>query len=126
MAACYFHARGEEFSVDTFLTGRAFSPYQVWRKGEPANKRGRLYAFSGFSIEITQHPKLHDQIVAALEFMRANRGDLEDLVTCAGVTDRSLVFFFEGEESIEKCLYLPPDLLASVGPLQVGIELCVD
>jgi hypothetical protein len=124
MPGCVFHARGEEFAVDEFLAGSSLAPYRIYHRGELAERCGRVWKDSGFSVNVTDDGEsLSGQCEKVISFLREFEGELIRLAHFHGVTDRRLDFGYYRRDVVVQFDYLPPRLLALAGSLGIGIEL---
>jgi hypothetical protein len=126
MPGCVLRASGDEFDPYGFLSGSAFQPCNVFRKGERRGKSS-TWTTSGFTLEVSaaSGSELDVQIQDALEFLRINREDIVRLTCWTGVEDVRLDFGLSRNHSFLQCSYLPPELLELAGTMKVGIEISI-
>lgn len=124
MPNCVFHATGENFAVDGFLAVVQIKPYQVFRRGEPHGRRGRIYESSGFSLDVSgAEEEVSEDVEDAIQFLQKNRDLLAKLADWPGVTDRRLDIACYCKGWFLQSEYLPPELLKLAGELNIGIEM---
>jgi len=127
MGTCMFVASGLNFDVDAYFPGSPFKDKiaTVFRKGQiPPRDNPQKIARpdSGFvhMVSATREPHLQFQIGPALEFLSRNRKEFERLKR-VGVDNMLLDFGMEGQQTIERAQYLPPELLKAMSRFHMGL-----
>ena len=99
---CVLRAFGDEFDPAEFLRTSSIGPYSTYRRGDRRFKSSEtVYEASGFKVEVSaaewtdRAGQFHD----AIEFLSANRSDLQRLTAWQGVEGVVLDFPLEGGES---------------------------
>jgi hypothetical protein len=130
---CVLRAVGTTFDPDAFLSTSSLPRAEAYRAGEPRLPRtqphGPRYQRSGLTIGVSEAEwdDLPSQVLDALNFLRAHREEVSQLVAFPGVEAVKLDFpcpvRADGVSVLAQFEYLPPALLAEAGTLGVGIEL---
>ncbi len=122
-----FVASGLDFDVDAYFPGSPFKDKiaTVFRKGQiPTRDNPQKIARpdSGFvhMVSATQEPHLQYQIGPAMKFLADNEKEFERLKRF-GVDNMLFDFGMEGQETIERAQYLPPELLAAMSRFHMGL-----
>jgi len=121
--SCIFHASGPNFDVDSFLRTSSLVPDRVLHKGEPRGKKS-IHEQSGFTM-VASNAEMVDpaqQVLDAIEFLKANQVELEKLRHVQGVT-MCLDFGIADRDVVVQCDRFPPELLRLAGNLEIGIEI---
>jgi hypothetical protein len=113
--------------VDAYFPGSPFKDQiaTVFRKGQiPTRDNPQKIARpdSGFVhlVSATQEPHLNCQIAPALEFLSENQKEFERLKGM-GVDNMLLDFGMEGQQTIERAQYLPPELITAMSRFHMGL-----
>ena len=123
MPGCVLHVTGEDFDVDAFLAESRLRPGRVHRRGE-ARRHDRPFPCSGLSLDVSEADgRLRDEVSDALVFLTRHESELRRLRSFPGVTDLRLDFGCYRRDVPAQFEYLPPELLALAGNLDIGIEL---
>lgn len=127
MGTCMFVASGLNFDVDGYFP---VSPFKgkiatVFRKGQVPprdNPRKIPRPDSGFvhMVSATQEPHLQFQIGPALKFLSDHENEFERLKSF-GVDNMLFDFGIEGQQTIERAQYLPPELISAMSRLNMGL-----
>ena len=127
MGTCMFVASGLDFDVDAYFPGSPFKGQiaTVFRKGQiPTrdNPQKIPRPDSGFvhMVSATQEPHLKCQIAPALEFLSQYEMEFARLKRM-GVDNMLLDFGMEGQETIERAQYLPPELIVALSRYNMGL-----
>ncbi len=126
MAVCVLVASGPEFEVDEYLRESPFQPQQVYHKGElPAgtNPEPEPLAESGFALLVGQedYPELVELVVQALDYWDEELHELSN----AGAEKLVLDFGIAEESLVQHPHYLPPELIAAMNRLEMGLVFSV-
>ena len=113
--------------MDAYFPGSPFKDQiaTVFRKGQiPTRDNPQKIARpdSGFVhlVSATQEPHLNCQIAPALEFLSENQKEFERLKGM-GVDNMLLDFGMEGQQTIERAQYLPPELITAMSRFHMGL-----
>jgi hypothetical protein len=119
-----FRATGFDFQVDQFLSQSTLVPYEVWRKGERKSEK-RIHKWSGFTIVASEADmdEVPQQIEDAINFLKTNHAELENLQNFTGAETVYLDFGIEDRDVGLQCDRFPPELLRLAGNLNIGIEV---
>lgn len=81
MPGCVLRAAGADFDVDKFVGVSTLSSCEVYRKGEPKGRRGKLHEKSGLNIIVSEADgdDLQQQIEDAVKFLEENMAEVEFL-----------------------------------------------
>lgn len=126
-------ARGAHFDVESFLgaTTLPADDIHVWTRGSLRPRNKPPLEDSGFNLWVTRDRTdwndLDADVLDVLQFVRQHAGELARLRGASGVEEVHIDFalwsragtggiFMQGE-------YLPADLLAALGNLNIGIAL---
>jgi hypothetical protein len=126
MAVCVLVASGADFDVDEYLTESPFEPQQIYRKGDipaPGNPEQEPLAESGFVLLVGQedYPELMDQVFRALDYWDEELHEL----SAAGADKLVLNFGVAQEDLCQHPYYLPPELIAALHRLEMGLIFSV-
>jgi hypothetical protein len=129
MGVCVFVASGLNFDVDGYLTGSPFKPMAVFRKGDVPpknNPEGKPRPDSGFVVLINadQELGLGQQLKEAFAFLSQHEADLK-AVRQVGVDNMLLDLGVQVGDKIQQAEYLPPELIAILGQLGMGLIFSV-
>ena len=119
MGACVFVASGLRFDVDGYLRTSPFKPVSVFRKGEIPSKESIARPDSGFVVLVCEGPVI-DQAQYALSFLSRHERDFQTMRQ-HGVDNLLLDFGVERVGKIQESHYLPPELIARMGQLGLGL-----
>lgn len=109
--------------MDAFLADSNLKPYRVHHLGEII-LRSRRFTDNGFSLDVSSvDGDLPAQVKDAIGFLTKHQTELQRLRDYPGVDDMRLDFGYDRRDVAAQFDYLPPDLLARVGELGIGIEL---
>ncbi len=123
MLGCVLHVAGETFDVHAFLAQSSLRPCQIQRHGGVRRRNGD-YPLNVLSLNVSNADgKLSVEIVDALYFLAQHESELRRLQNFPGVTDLRLDFGYYPRDVVAQFEYFPPELLARVGSLGIGIEL---
>jgi hypothetical protein len=127
MPGCVLRAAGVGFRVDEFLQSSPFTPCDVYRRGEPRGRGGRLHEKAGFTVVVSNASgdELDGQVEDALRFLRHNQWEVSRLLSYEGVEEATLDFGVRQKNEFGRYFYFPPELLRQAGNLALGIELSV-
>ncbi len=127
MGTCMFVASGLNFDVDAYLR---VSPFKdkiatMFRKGQIPTKDNPQKIprpDSGFvhMVSATHEPHLNYQIGPALDFLALNEKECERLKKL-GVDNMLFDFGMEGQQTIERAQYLPPELITAMSRFHMGL-----
>jgi len=127
MGTCMFVASGLNFDVDAYFPGSPFKDQiaSVFRKGQiPTRDNPQKIAGpdSGFvhMVSASQEPHLKCQIHPALEFLSKYEKEFARLKG-NGVDNMLLAFGMEGQQTIERAQYLPPELIVALSRYHMGL-----
>ena len=127
MGTCMFVASGLNFDVDAYFPGSPFEDKiaTVFRKGQIPTKDNPQKIprpDSGFvhMVSATQEPHLKCQIAPALEFLSKYEKEFACLKRM-GVDNMLLDFGMEGQQTIERAQYLPPELIVALSRYHMGL-----
>jgi hypothetical protein len=128
MGVCVFVASGLSFDVDRYLQDSPFKAMTVFRKGDipPMNNPERKpRPDSGFVVLIggDQEPDLSRQLKEALAFLNQHETELK-AVREAGVDNMLLDLGLQVRDKVQ-AEYLPPELVAALGRLGMGLIFSV-
>jgi hypothetical protein len=122
-----FVASGLNFDVDAYFPGSPFKDQIAtsFRKGQiPTRDNPQKIARpdSGFvhMVSATQETHLNCQIAPALEFLSKYDKEFARLKSM-GVDNMLLDFGMEGQQTIERAQYLPPELIAAMSRYYMGL-----
>jgi len=119
MGACVFVASGLRFDVDGYLRTSPFKPVSVFRKGEIPSKESIARPDSGFVVLVCEGPVI-DQAQSALGFLSRHERDFQTMRQ-HGVDNLLFDFGVERIGKIQESHYLPPELIARMGQLGLGM-----
>ena len=127
MGTCMFVASGLNFDVDAYFP---VSPFKgkiatMFRKGQIPTKDNPQKIprpDSGFvhMVSATAEPHLNYQLGPALEFLALNEKEFERLKKL-GVDNMLFDFGLEGQQTIERAQYLPPELITAMSRFHMGL-----
>jgi hypothetical protein len=122
---CVLRAAGVRIDVDKFTESSVLSPCEIYRKGEPKGRRGRLHEKSGLNVVVSEASgdDLQQQIEDALKFLDRHGAEVERLLSHA--EEASLDFGIWQRGEFAHYCHFPPELLRLVGSLGLGIEISV-
>ena len=127
MGTCMYVASGLNFDVDAYFPGSPFKDKiaTVFRKGQiPTRDNPQQIARpdSGFvhMVSATQEPHLKCQIYPALKFLSKYEKEFARLKSM-GVDNMLLDFGMEGQQTIERAQYLPPELIVALSRYHMGL-----
>ena len=126
---CVLHVTSESSSFKEFLEETKLPVYRSYEKGQVLPRRKRKVSeYFGFSCTVSdkEWDDLDGQIEDAIEFFGKYETEIITLRQRHSVDDIRLDFPYEcrHDDIISvQCDFLPPELLAMVGKLNVGIEL---
>lgn len=123
MAGCVLRVYGDRFSPDQFLEGSKLSACAVWHKGASRSKRRSPDADSGFNIVVSELGDLSSQVNDAVQFLKANHGELVRLRQTSGVDGLVLDFGIARRDVAVQCDSFPPELVRSAAEFDLGLEL---
>jgi hypothetical protein len=129
MGVCVFVASGLNFDVDRYLVGSPFKAMTVFRKGDvpPKNNPERKpRPDSGFVVLISgdREPGVNKQLKEALAFLTAHESELK-AVRSAGADNMLLDLGVETGDKMQQAEYIPPELIAVMGQLEMGMIFSV-
>ncbi len=129
MGVCVFVASGLNFDVDRYLAASPFKAMTVFRKGDipPKNNPERKpRPDSGFVVLISgdQQLDLHPQLREALGFLKEHEAEWK-AVRGAGVDNMLLDLGVQVGDRVQQAQYLPPELIAAMGRLGMGLIFSV-
>lgn len=119
MGACVFVASGLRFDVDGYLRTSSLKPMSVFRKGEIPSKESTARPDSGFVLLVGEGPVV-DQAQSALVFLSRHERDFQTMRQ-HGVDNLLFDFGVERTGKIQESHYLPPELIARMGQLGLGL-----
>ena len=127
MPGCVLRAASIDFAVDEFLKTSTLLPCDVYRKGEPRGRNGKLYDKSGITVVVSEATgdELTRQIKDAIQFLEQNRVEITNLRNLVGSDGIALDFSIWNKEVFGQHCYFPPLLLRLAGELGLGIELSI-
>ncbi len=128
MPGCVLRAASIDFAVEEFLKTSTLQPCDVYRKGEPRGRSGKLYEESGITVVVseTSGDELSLQIQDAIEFLEQNRTEIINLRHFVGSGGITLDFgIYHKEVFFVQNYYFPSSLLRLAGELGLGIELSI-
>lgn len=92
MGGCVLRAWGDDFLPDSFLSGSSIEACNVFMKGARKSE-GRLWETSGLTVVISEaSDNFAQQIVDAIEFLKAHGPELQRLQNSLGIAGLSLDF----------------------------------
>ena len=129
MGVCVFVASGLSFDVDRYLAGSPFKAMAVFRKGDipPKNNPERKpRRDSGFVVLISGDRELGlgRQLKEALVFLDRHDAELK-AVREVGVDNMLLDLSVQVADQMKQAEYLPPELIAALGRLGMGLIFSV-
>ncbi len=129
MGVCVFVASGLNFDVDRYLAGSPLKAMTVFRKGDipPKNNPERkARPDSGFVVLISgdQQLDLNQQLKEALAFLNRHEAELK-AVRGPGVDNMLLDLGVQAGDKVQQAQYLPPELIAGLGRLGMGLIFSV-
>lgn len=119
MGVCVFVASGLRFDVDGYLQTSSFKPMSVFRKGEIPGKESTARPDSGFVVLVCEGPVI-EQAQSALSFLSRHEPDFQAMRQ-HGMDNLLLDFGVERTGKIQESHYLPPELIARMGQLRLGL-----
>ena len=125
MGVCVFVASGLNFDVDNYLKSNPFKTMAVFRKGDipPMNNPEKMpRPDSGFVVLVSgdKNPGLGQQLTDAVAFFGEHEQALAG-IRQAGVDNMLLDLAVQTGERPQHAQYLPPDLIAAMGRLGMGL-----
>ena len=119
MGACVFVASGLRFDVDGYLRTGPFKPATVFRRGETPRKETTPRPDSGFVVLLVEGA-IAEQIDTARRFLKQHEEDFKSMRK-HGVDNLLLNFGVERGWELEQTDHLPPELIAAMGQLGMGL-----
>ncbi|MCU0772425.1 MAG: hypothetical protein MUE94_11760 [Verrucomicrobia bacterium] len=119
MGACVFVASGLRFEVDGYLRTTSFKPVSVFRKGEIPSKESIARPDSGFVVLVSEGT-VAEQVGSAMTFLSRHEPDFQTMRQ-HGVDNLLFDFGVERTGKIQESHYLPPELIARMGLLGLGL-----
>lgn len=125
--SCVLRTSGEEFDVDVFLNSSPLNALIVVHRGDEqlpeAGSAGRRHECSGMKISVSTREfcDLTGQIEDAIRFLLDNAQELRRLHDFPGVETVEFDFPIEDREVIFQSDAFPPQLLALMGELGIGL-----
>jgi hypothetical protein len=119
MGACVFVASGLRFDVDLYLRTSPFKPVSVFRQGEIPSKESIARPDSGFVVVVGEGA-VAEQVESAITFLANHERDFQTMRQL-GVDNLLLDFGVERTGKIQDSHYLPPELIARMGQLGLGM-----
>ena len=127
MGTCMFVASGFDFEVDAYFPCSPFKDQiaTVFRKGQiPTRDNPQKIARpdSDFvhMVSAMQEPHLNCQIAPPFEFLSKYEKEFARLKK-VGVDNMLLDFGLEGQQTIERAQYLPPELIVALSCYHMGL-----
>jgi hypothetical protein len=129
MGVCVFMASGLNFDVDRYLAGSPFKALAVFRKGDippKNNPEQKPRPDSGFVVLISgdQQIGLGQQFKDAQAFLHRHEAELKTLRE-VNVDNMLLDLSVQVGEKMLQAEYLPPELIAALGRLGMGLIFSV-
>lgn len=129
MGVCVFVASGLNFDVDHYLAASPFEAMAVFRKGEipPKNNPERKpRPDSGFVVMVSadQELGLGPQFKEAFAFLTRHEAALK-AIRDVGVDNMLLDCSVQVGDKMQQAEYLPPELIAFIGGLGMGLIFSV-
>ena len=129
MGVCVFVASGLNFDVDRYLGSSPFKPMAVFRKGDippKNNPEKKPRPDSGFVVLISgdREVSLSQQLSQALAFLTQHSSELQTIRT-VGVDNMLMDLGVEVGNKLQQAEYLPPELIAALGRLGMGLIFSV-
>jgi hypothetical protein len=126
MGLCVLVASGPDFDVDDYLRDSPFKPQHIYRKGETAakdNPEAELLTESGFVWVVGQdeYPQLIEQVLRTLDYWDEELHQLND----AGADKMILDFGITEKTMLQRPQFLPPELIAAMSRLEMGLVFSV-
>lgn len=127
MPGCVFRVASIDFNVDEFLATTSLHPCDVYRKGEPKVKSGKLHDKSGITVVVSEASgdEFAQQIQDAIVFLENNKAEINRLQNYVKSAEMGLDFGIWSKEIFVQSYYLPPKLLQLAGDIGIGIELSI-
>jgi hypothetical protein len=119
MGACVFVASGLRFDVDGYLRTSSLKPISAFRKGEIPSKESSARPDSGFVIVVSEG-SVAEQVGSAMTFLSRHERDFQTMRQ-HGVDNLLLDFGVERTGKMQESHYLPPELIARMGQLGLGL-----
>jgi hypothetical protein len=130
MGTCLFVAAGDDFRMDEFLKSSSIRSMRVFHKGDIQPKDNPLRERrpdSGFALLVSDDPDQEDlsgQIPVVLDFLLKNKEEIL-WTRKLGAEDHLLDFGFVPGQGIQSSVHLPPNLIMTLGLLDLGIVFSV-
>ena len=124
--SCILRAHGTEFDVAGFVEASAIRPDTVYEKGDPiapGHSDGATRSSSGFSLTVSTHEDLEQEIRDAIAFLDEYEDDLRNLGSFEGVDGISLDFNIRWRDVAAQTDVFPSDLLWRVGALDIWLAV---
>ncbi|AZI42151.1 hypothetical protein EHF33_04820 [Deinococcus psychrotolerans] len=123
----YFMVRGYQFDPDHFLerSGLTHPTMHIWRKGQKSLPSGRIFEFSGLSLEASEahNESFNDQVINTVAFLKEQSKALSHLLTLNQDISTVFEFCIEDRDVRLQTENLPPELLRLAGNLNIGIDV---
>lgn len=124
---CILRAFGDKFDPADFLRTSTLQPYSTYRLGDKRFKSGeKVHETSGLKVDVStaEWTDRESQFRDAIEFLRANRSELQRLTAWEGVEGVVLDFPFErdGFATFVRC---PIELARESAALNIELEFSI-
>ncbi len=125
---CVLRAGGTSFDVDKFLEISSLDALTAYHSGEvqfPTASITRTSDYSGMKISVTmrEFSDLRSQVEDAVRFLKDNQQELRRLRDFPGLEWIVMEFPVEDRDMVFQSDAFPPDLLALMGNLNIGLVI---
>ena len=125
MAGCVLRAWGDDFQPETFLRGSSVEPCNIFRKGARKSESS-TWDTSGITVVVSEAADdFAQQVVDAIEFLKARRTELPGLQGSAGLEGMSLDFGVNRKDGFLQSHTFPRELTRLAGELSMALELSI-
>ncbi|HEY5884078.1 MAG TPA: hypothetical protein VIT88_05290 [Pyrinomonadaceae bacterium] len=121
---CVLRAWGDNFQPETFLDGSSLQPCNVFHKGT-RKSASRTWNTSGITVVVSEADGFARQVTEAIEFLKSNGMELQQLQGSVGLGGLSLDFGVDRKNGVLQSHRFPAELVSLAAEYSMALEVSI-
>ena len=123
-AGCVLRAWGDNFQPETFLDGSSLQPCNVFHKGTRKSV-SRTWDTSGITVVVSEADVFAQQVTEAMEFLKSNGMELQQLQGSVGLGGLSLDFGVDRKNGFMQSHCFAAELVSLAAEYSMSLEVSI-
>lgn len=123
-AGCVLRASGDHFQPETFLDGSSLQPCNVFHKGT-RKSASHTWDTSGITVVVSEADRFAGQVTDAVEFLKSNGTELQQLHGSVGLDRLSLDFGVDQKKGFLQSHFFPAELVSLAAEYSMALEVSI-